>query len=273
MIVVYDPTSPLFGATVADVARSVDYALRRVPTFQREVYTSKAYDAYYDAANTKTKNQLDVLKNAIEDGKSLDTFYSKHVHAEDDQANRILKPNETDWLLNDWRIHHLHFRKKGDDLLYVIFPGDKRQAYFVAVAGHEMMDASLAQLTLLKIILEEWPQRELLRLLPHIPVESFDNPTPEMIVESRKNGCTLFYKINNQAIMNWMSPNGSSFIANELAAMILSQAQAEAYRIGFERYGPSVFATPNVDYGAALRELPAFHPIQYQQIVDWDSRS
>lgn len=173
-----------------------------------------------DSKSTRLKALVDDIKTKIESGADVNGHLSKRI---------FTKLDETDKMLDDWNIYHLHLCfgnpdvfdlsriQSGDLLMAVILYND---AYFIDVTNHSNDD--WYDVSYLEIIKNNWEGDLLIRHDEIIDVPNLDESVAAIKNSRKSNVNSIIHKIGN----SYYTPKfslGYSFGGTSMKAMTILQ--------------------------------------------------
>lgn len=165
---------------------------REISNLPRKVHISRELTNRLPVGNIKAAFD-DIVARAVS-GKCLNQYLSTD----------LLKSENKDLLLYDWRIHHLHlgivsdkgdprFVSRTDELLYARVEPDS--FYCIDILDHSLVDGFSNQ-KLIQIIHDNWPHLLISYRFSNVP-QSAGQLTNEMIYKVREAGATTFISVSD----------------------------------------------------------------------------
>lgn len=166
-----------------------------ISKINRQVLKPKHLDKKITELNLD--NIVDEIIRVIVSGQDLNPYLSKGT----------LKPQSHDFILNDWKLHHLHlnnskdnpkdyFNSRADFLLFIHVDNDK--VYFIDIVPHKDKLA-FAHKDFIRIIRDNWNDLHSKFLLADGSMQLMHNMSEEEIAEIRKKriGLSTFTQVDN----------------------------------------------------------------------------
>lgn len=140
---------------------------------------------------------LSTIESKFRTGGDVNPFLSKGV----------FRLSDHDYLLNNWRIHHLHmnaskekpedfFNKRSPNLLFVYIKPEK--VYLIDIRSHNESHV-FAQRDLLRIIRDNWPELDRSFKVSEEPLKVWPKFNEEEISVMRKKGYMFFTQVDDHA--------------------------------------------------------------------------
>jgi hypothetical protein len=234
---------------------------RRVKPQPRTVVKSKAFQQ--NPLTAQRASDLAQIIADIEQGRDLTKYLSRQIERAVGQASGQPPRPDIDWMLNDWRVYHLHIsiqidpdgfvtrhkQKNADEpLLFAAF--QQQTAYMIDIMKH----GDWTRDHVLEVLATEWPNEGVIHEVKG--VLGLSNPITEEQRATRKHPNSAF-EFRGKVFMpiGFMSATGTTMEAGREADKLLVRIAA------FERElirNPKVLKPEFERHGLAFPEAPEF---------------